>query len=51
MFSFYYFILRSFYLFFSILSELNECPMCEETVNPQNLLDVEDIRPYILASS
>ncbi|TMW48796.1 hypothetical protein DOY81_006124 [Sarcophaga bullata] len=35
----------------NILSELNECPMCEEHVNPQNLLDVEDIRPYILASS
>uniref|UniRef100_A0A1A9VGQ4 Uncharacterized protein n=1 Tax=Glossina austeni TaxID=7395 RepID=A0A1A9VGQ4_GLOAU len=34
-----------------ILSELSECPMCGEQVNPENLLDVEDIRPYILASS
>ncbi|XP_013100268.2 WD repeat-containing protein 19 [Stomoxys calcitrans] len=35
----------------NILSELNECPMCEENVAPEKLLDVEDIRPYILSSS
>ncbi|XP_039955569.1 WD repeat-containing protein 19 [Bactrocera tryoni] len=34
-----------------ILSELNACPMCSEHVAPEQLLDVEDIRPYILASS
>lgn len=36
---------------FSILSELHECPMCEEVVEPEQLLDIEDIRPYIYASS
>ncbi|XP_037944539.1 WD repeat-containing protein 19 isoform X2 [Teleopsis dalmanni] len=35
----------------NILSETNECPMCGERVAPEQLLDVEDIRPYILASS
>jgi len=36
---------------FSILSENGECPMCGENVAPEQLLDVEDIRPYILAAS
>ncbi|XP_073812289.1 intraflagellar transport protein Oseg6 [Musca autumnalis] len=35
----------------NILSELNECPMCGENVAPEKLLDVEDIRPYILPST
>ncbi|XP_030375229.1 WD repeat-containing protein 19 [Scaptodrosophila lebanonensis] len=34
-----------------ILSENGECPMCGEQVAPERLLDVEDIRPYILAAS
>jgi len=36
---------------FSILSEYGDCPMCGERVPPEQLLDVEDIRPYILAAS
>ncbi|EDW74804.1 uncharacterized protein Dwil_GK15704 [Drosophila willistoni] len=35
----------------NILSENGECPMCSERVEPEQLLDVEDIRPYILAAS
>ncbi|XP_017073272.1 WD repeat-containing protein 19 isoform X2 [Drosophila eugracilis] len=35
----------------NILSENGECPMCGENVAPEQLLDVEDIRPYILAAS
>lgn len=37
--------------FCSILSEYGDCPMCGERVPPEQLLDVEDIRPYILAAS
>lgn len=36
---------------FSILSETGDCPMCGEHVAPEQLLDVEDIRPYILAAT
>ncbi|XP_055855460.1 WD repeat-containing protein 19 isoform X1 [Episyrphus balteatus] len=32
-----------------ILSETNQCPMCGENVDSGRLLDVEDIRPYILS--
>ncbi|XP_062135942.1 WD repeat-containing protein 19 [Drosophila sulfurigaster albostrigata] len=35
----------------NILSEYDDCPMCGERVPPEQLLDVEDIRPYILAAS
>lgn len=35
----------------SILSETGDCPMCGEHVAPEQLLDVEDIRPYSLAAT
>ncbi|XP_055372379.1 WD repeat-containing protein 19 [Condylostylus longicornis] len=34
-----------------ILTEGNLCPMCGETVDSNRLMDVEDIRPYILSST